>query len=76
MKIDYEALADKADYAVDKFNNVQEAASMRKWLMLAHNQDMRDEWREWAVTEETALLVSLAHDAQDEARQTAREWAA
>ena len=72
MRIDYEAIADKAADSVADWNDTQEADSMWEWV---HKDPARfDAWLEFATKRETDRLIEAEHEAQAEARQTAREW--
>ena len=72
MKIDYEALADKAASTVADWGSADAAVSMYAWV---HKDPARfAAWLEWASQKETERLTELAHVAQAEARATEREW--
>ena len=76
MKINYVTLADDAEAAIDNLTTAGEAASMHDWLTMPGNYQSQVDWRKWATAMEFMRLEKLACEAQDEARQTAREWAA
>ena len=72
MKIDYERIAEQAADNVADWDELAEAASMARWT---HSDPARfDAWCEWATAKETERLIEAEHEAQAEARQTAREW--
>ena len=72
MRIDYEAIADKAADNVADMSEASEFASMYAWV---HKDPARfDAWCEWATAQEVARLIEAEHEAKAEARQTAREW--
>lgn len=73
-RIDYSKLADDGADAVADYTDEQQAASMAAFVR--SDRALTLAWERYAEAQETHRLTQLAHDAQDAAMESRREWAA
>ena len=72
MRIDYEAIADKAADNVADWGGSKDAESMSAWVHA--DVDRFAAWLEWATQKETERLIEAAHEADAERRLTEQAW--